>query len=130
MAKGSRVSAIPVGGVRSGSPSANRPPHSAPTRPNTIPPETASHGSTGSVPGRLNSRHTCWVNGTRASSHPHRVATVPSGLGSGAMTDYGHDLLFGSFITPDAARPDRAVTLALLSEELGLDLVTVQDHPY
>jgi alkanesulfonate monooxygenase SsuD/methylene tetrahydromethanopterin reductase-like flavin-dependent oxidoreductase (luciferase family) len=46
------------------------------------------------------------------------------------VTDYGHDLLFGSFITPDALRPDRAVSLGHLSERLGLDLVTVQDHPY
>jgi hemerythrin-like domain-containing protein len=46
------------------------------------------------------------------------------------MTDYGHDLLFGSFITPAAANPDRVVELAQLSEQAGLDLATVQDHPY
>ncbi|MDA0633529.1 LLM class flavin-dependent oxidoreductase [Nonomuraea sp. MCN248] len=46
------------------------------------------------------------------------------------MPDYGHDLRFGSFITPQAARPERAVELARLSEEAGLDLVTFQDHPY
>jgi alkanesulfonate monooxygenase SsuD/methylene tetrahydromethanopterin reductase-like flavin-dependent oxidoreductase (luciferase family) len=46
------------------------------------------------------------------------------------MTDYGHDLRFGSFVTPSADRPDRPVALARLSEQLGLDLVTVQDHPY
>lgn len=46
------------------------------------------------------------------------------------MTDYGHDLLFGSFVTPSAQDPGRAVSLARLSEQLGLDLVTVQDHPY
>jgi alkanesulfonate monooxygenase SsuD/methylene tetrahydromethanopterin reductase-like flavin-dependent oxidoreductase (luciferase family) len=46
------------------------------------------------------------------------------------MPDYGHDLLFGSFITPRADRPDVTVGLARLSEELGLDLVTFQDHPY
>jgi alkanesulfonate monooxygenase SsuD/methylene tetrahydromethanopterin reductase-like flavin-dependent oxidoreductase (luciferase family) len=46
------------------------------------------------------------------------------------MTDYGHDLLFGSFLTPAAAQPDRVVALARLSEQAGLDLVTVQDHPY
>src|ERR1022692_3733343 len=39
------------------------------------------------------------------------------------MTDYGHGLLFGSFITPAAALPQ-------LSEQAGLDLVTFQDHPY
>src|ERR1700689_2566564 len=46
------------------------------------------------------------------------------------MTDYGHPLLFGSFITPAADDPDRTVGLAVLSEQAGLDLVTFQDHPY
>jgi len=46
------------------------------------------------------------------------------------MPDYGHDLRFGSFITPRNARPEAAVELAQLSEEAGLDLVTFQDHPY
>ncbi len=46
------------------------------------------------------------------------------------MTDYGHDLLLGSFITPTNAAPERVVALAQLSEEVGLDLVTFQDHPY
>lgn len=46
------------------------------------------------------------------------------------MTDYGHDLLFGSFITPTNAAPRQAVDLALASERAGLDLATFQDHPY
>ena len=46
------------------------------------------------------------------------------------MTDYGHDLLFGSFITPVAEQPDLVVELAQLSEQAALDVVTVQDHPY
>ncbi|MFC4534910.1 LLM class flavin-dependent oxidoreductase [Sphaerisporangium dianthi] len=46
------------------------------------------------------------------------------------MPDYGHDLRFGSFITPQSRRPDAAVTLTRLSEQAGLDLVTFQDHPY
>src|SRR5215469_5673347 len=46
------------------------------------------------------------------------------------MTDYGHDLLFGSFITPAATRPDDVLALARLSEAAGLDLATFQDHPY
>lgn len=46
------------------------------------------------------------------------------------MTDYGHDLWFGSFITP-AAQPSHApVELAAASERAGLDVVTFQDHPY
>ena len=46
------------------------------------------------------------------------------------MPDYGHPLRFGTFITPGAARPDAPVALARLSEQLGFDLVTFQDHPY
>ncbi|HEY0216056.1 MAG TPA: LLM class flavin-dependent oxidoreductase [Cellulomonas sp.] len=46
------------------------------------------------------------------------------------MTDYGHDVLLGSFLTPSAAAPDRVVGLAQVSEQAGLDLVTFQDHPY
>jgi len=46
------------------------------------------------------------------------------------MTDYGHDLLFGSFITPTSASPERVVALTRASEAAGLDLATFQDHPY
>jgi alkanesulfonate monooxygenase SsuD/methylene tetrahydromethanopterin reductase-like flavin-dependent oxidoreductase (luciferase family) len=46
------------------------------------------------------------------------------------MTDYGHDLLFGTFITPLADDPARTVGLALATERAGLDLATFQDHPY
>ena len=46
------------------------------------------------------------------------------------MSDYGHDLLFGSFVTPTHADPQGPVRLAVASEAAGLDLVTFQDHPY
>ena len=46
------------------------------------------------------------------------------------MADYGHDLLFGTFLTPRADAADRVVALGQLTERVGLDLVTVQDHPY
>ncbi len=46
------------------------------------------------------------------------------------MTDYGHDLLFGAFITPGNAEPRLAVALAQFAEQAGLDLATFQDHPY
>jgi alkanesulfonate monooxygenase SsuD/methylene tetrahydromethanopterin reductase-like flavin-dependent oxidoreductase (luciferase family) len=46
------------------------------------------------------------------------------------MPDYGHDLLFGTFITPQNQRPHDVVALAQLTEQAGLDLVTFQDHPY
>jgi alkanesulfonate monooxygenase SsuD/methylene tetrahydromethanopterin reductase-like flavin-dependent oxidoreductase (luciferase family) len=42
------------------------------------------------------------------------------------MTDYGHDLLFGTFVTPVPG----AVELAVTADQAGLDLVTFQDHPY
>lgn len=46
------------------------------------------------------------------------------------MTDYGHDLQFGTFVTPTASPSHQAVELAILSDQVGLDLVTFQDHPY
>ncbi|MFC4243901.1 LLM class flavin-dependent oxidoreductase [Gryllotalpicola reticulitermitis] len=46
------------------------------------------------------------------------------------MPDYGHPLRFGTFITPTNSPAQRPVELAVLSEELGFDLVTFQDHPY
>lgn len=46
------------------------------------------------------------------------------------MADYGHELIFGSFLTPTNADPESVVGLARLSEEVGLDLVSFQDHPY
>lgn len=46
------------------------------------------------------------------------------------MTDYGHDLLFGSFITPSAHDPARVLEHARAADRAGLDLVTFQDHPY
>jgi alkanesulfonate monooxygenase SsuD/methylene tetrahydromethanopterin reductase-like flavin-dependent oxidoreductase (luciferase family) len=46
------------------------------------------------------------------------------------MTDYGHVLRFGTFITPQNQRPQEVVALARVTERAGLDLVTFQDHPY
>src|ERR1700743_3073248 len=46
------------------------------------------------------------------------------------MTDYGHPLRFGSFISPASGDAERTVRLAVLSEPTGLDLVTFQDHTY
>ncbi|GLZ11437.1 hypothetical protein Acsp04_16720 [Actinomadura sp. NBRC 104425] len=46
------------------------------------------------------------------------------------MTDYGHDLMFGAFITPGSADPKHVLDLAQEAEAAGLDLVTFQDHPY
>ena len=46
------------------------------------------------------------------------------------MTDYGHELQFGTFTTPVANPPQQAVELAVVADRAGLDLVTFQDHPY
>ncbi|MFG1926096.1 LLM class flavin-dependent oxidoreductase [Cryptosporangium sp. NPDC048952] len=46
------------------------------------------------------------------------------------MTDYGHELVFGTFLTPSAEDPERVVALAQLTEQVGFDFATVQDHPY
>ncbi|MCC6222530.1 MAG: LLM class flavin-dependent oxidoreductase [Thermoleophilia bacterium] len=46
------------------------------------------------------------------------------------MADYGHELDFGTFITPRSERPHEVVALAQTTERAGLDLVTFQDHPY
>jgi alkanesulfonate monooxygenase SsuD/methylene tetrahydromethanopterin reductase-like flavin-dependent oxidoreductase (luciferase family) len=46
------------------------------------------------------------------------------------MTDYGHELEFGLFPSPDAAAAHHVLGLAAVAEVSGLDLVTVQDHPY
>lgn len=46
------------------------------------------------------------------------------------MSDYGHPLRFGTFITPTNSPASRPVEFAQLSERLGFDFVTFQDHPY
>ncbi|GAA5018912.1 hypothetical protein GCM10023258_06000 [Terrabacter aeriphilus] len=44
--------------------------------------------------------------------------------------DYGHELRFGVFASPDASRTHATLELAQLADVVGLDLFTVQDHPY
>jgi alkanesulfonate monooxygenase SsuD/methylene tetrahydromethanopterin reductase-like flavin-dependent oxidoreductase (luciferase family) len=46
------------------------------------------------------------------------------------VSDYGHALQFGVFIAPSAAGAGAVVDLAVLADASGLDLVTLQDHPY
>jgi alkanesulfonate monooxygenase SsuD/methylene tetrahydromethanopterin reductase-like flavin-dependent oxidoreductase (luciferase family) len=46
------------------------------------------------------------------------------------MADYGHDLMFGAMLEPPAERPQDVVALAELIEEVGLDVVSLSDHPY
>jgi alkanesulfonate monooxygenase SsuD/methylene tetrahydromethanopterin reductase-like flavin-dependent oxidoreductase (luciferase family) len=46
------------------------------------------------------------------------------------VSDYGHALRFGVFVTPSAGDAAAVVDLAVLADANGLDLVTFQDHPY
>ncbi|UYM07445.1 LLM class flavin-dependent oxidoreductase [Solicola gregarius] len=45
-------------------------------------------------------------------------------------SDYGLEVEFGVFVTPDAGRVHETFELASLAEVSGLDLLTMQDHPY
>src|SRR5690554_3668776 len=47
-----------------------------------------------------------------------------------SMTDYRHDLSYGTFVTPVVRAAREPVELAVTADEAGLDLVTYQDHPY
>jgi len=42
--------------------------------------------------------------------------------------DYGQPVRFGVFVTPEAT--ERPLRLAVLADELGFDIVGIQDHPY
>jgi len=46
------------------------------------------------------------------------------------MGDYGHDLSFGIFVTPAADAAGHVLHLARRADAVGLDWVSVQDHPY
>lgn len=46
------------------------------------------------------------------------------------MTDYGNPVQFGYALIPDAGMYQQIVPLAQYVEELGLDLIGIQDHPY
>lgn len=46
------------------------------------------------------------------------------------MADFGHDLRFGAFLTPNAEGHERLLALARLADDIGLQLLGVQDHPY
>src|ERR1700694_622056 len=44
--------------------------------------------------------------------------------------DYGQPVRFGVFLTPDASQPSRLLELAGVADDLGFELIGVQDHPY
>src|SRR2546429_668740 len=46
------------------------------------------------------------------------------------MTDYGRPLQFGYFPTPDASNYPELLRVARLVDDLGLDLIGIQAHPY
>ena len=46
------------------------------------------------------------------------------------MPDYRHDLEFGYFLIPDAGDPHGVLETSRLADQLGYDLLAVQDHPY
>jgi alkanesulfonate monooxygenase SsuD/methylene tetrahydromethanopterin reductase-like flavin-dependent oxidoreductase (luciferase family)/hemerythrin-like domain-containing protein len=46
------------------------------------------------------------------------------------VPDYGHELKFGVFVTPTAAAHEQVVRTAVTADVLGLDSVSIQDHPY
>jgi alkanesulfonate monooxygenase SsuD/methylene tetrahydromethanopterin reductase-like flavin-dependent oxidoreductase (luciferase family)/hemerythrin-like domain-containing protein len=46
------------------------------------------------------------------------------------MPDYGHEIVFGAFVTPDARSYHHTVALAKVADSLRLDVLGVQDHPY
>jgi alkanesulfonate monooxygenase SsuD/methylene tetrahydromethanopterin reductase-like flavin-dependent oxidoreductase (luciferase family) len=46
------------------------------------------------------------------------------------VPDLRHELWFGAALPPDAARHEAVLAVVALADDLGLDLVGVQDHPY
>ncbi|MDN5758028.1 MAG: LLM class flavin-dependent oxidoreductase [Tomitella sp.] len=46
------------------------------------------------------------------------------------MPDHGRQITFGYFLTPTAADAPALVRAGILCDELGFDLIGVQDHPY
>ncbi|MGW4249173.1 LLM class flavin-dependent oxidoreductase [Nocardia sp. NPDC004722] len=46
------------------------------------------------------------------------------------MADYGHELRFGIFVPPEAARGRSLLRLVRQADESGLEVLAVQDHPY
>ena len=44
--------------------------------------------------------------------------------------DYGREVQFGVFVIPATMNPTRALDVASIADEVGFDLIGVQDHPY
>ena len=46
------------------------------------------------------------------------------------MPDYGHELQFGFFLDPTTTDPARTLEITRILDDLGYDLIGIQDHPY
>lgn len=46
------------------------------------------------------------------------------------MSDYGRELQFGLFLSPDTAKLEQTLATALAADQAGLELIGIQDHPY
>jgi alkanesulfonate monooxygenase SsuD/methylene tetrahydromethanopterin reductase-like flavin-dependent oxidoreductase (luciferase family) len=51
-------------------------------------------------------------------------------LGGTTVMDYGREVQFGYFLTPSSEDVQAVTRQARLCEDLGLDLIGIQDHPY
>src|SRR5215207_179489 len=77
-----------------------------------------------------------WPNDSRLvppSCHLLLDSSTPRLLdspGRCSMPDYGHDLQFGFFLDPTTGNPGRTVEIARILDDLGYDLIGIQDHPY
>jgi alkanesulfonate monooxygenase SsuD/methylene tetrahydromethanopterin reductase-like flavin-dependent oxidoreductase (luciferase family) len=64
---------------------------------------------------------------------PLGIAPRNSGSGRPLCTgqmDYRRPIQFGYFVLPDATRPLQALERAVQADELGVDMIGIQDHPY
>lgn len=87
-------------------------------------------GAAGALPGEDESASESTTTSGDARFYDTSNAIPDTRPKEAAMTRYGHDPFFGTFVTPSAADPAKVVDLAVLADREGLDLVTFQDHPY
>src|SRR5689334_16468330 len=50
--------------------------------------------------------------------------------GAISMGDLGHELGFGCFLTPSAQQANTLIQLARFADQIELDFMGIQDHPY
>src|SRR5262245_45637650 len=69
-----------------------------------------------------------WTTGRSPNAPTENEASTQSE--KDLMPDYGHDLQFGFFLDPSTGDPRRTLEIAQIIDELGYDLIGIQDHPY